>query len=106
MRRSIQIPLTAPAIDHEHAAELTAISEILDSEPRIGRLVDQDLLKRCRKNARTGRPGLTGDQVLRMALVRQMTSWTYDELHFHLADSLSYRTFCRVGFLENGQRSG
>jgi IS5 family transposase len=35
-----------------------------------------------------------------MAVARQMNSWTYDELTFHLADSLSYRTFCRVGFLE------
>jgi IS5 family transposase len=99
MRHSIQLPLTAPAIDHEHAAELTAISEILDSEPRIARLADQDLRRRCRKNAGTGRPGLTGDQVLRMAVVRQMNGWTFEELEFHLADSLSYRTFCRVGFL-------
>jgi IS5 family transposase len=99
MRHSVQLPLTAPAIDHEHAAELTAISEILDAEPRIARLVDQDLLRRCKKNASMGRPGLTGDQVLRMAIVRQMNAWTFEELAFHLADSLSYRTFCRVGFL-------
>ena len=99
MRHSIQLSLTAPAIDHEHATELTAMSEILDAEPRTARLVDQDLLRRCERNARTGRPGLTGDQVLRMAIVRQMNAWTFEELAFHLADSLSYRTFCRVGLL-------
>jgi len=96
MRHSEQLPLTVPWIGHEHAAELTAISALLDQEPRIAALVEQDLLRRCAKNPLTGRPGLTGDQVIRMALARQMNTWTYAELAFHLADSASYRTFCRV----------
>lgn len=99
MRHSEQLSLTAPWIGHVHAVELAAISELLDSEARIAALVEQDLLRSCRKNAHTGRPGLTGDQVIRIALVRQMNSWTYAELAFHLADSASYRTFCRVGSL-------
>jgi IS5 family transposase len=96
MRHSVQLPLTAPWIGHDHAAELTAISALLDQEPRIAWLVEQDLLRRCAKNPLTGRAGLTGDQVIRMALSRQMNTWTYAELVFHLADSASYRTFCRV----------
>lgn len=96
MRHSDQLPLTAPWIGHVHAAELAAISQLLDAQPRLAALVEQDLLRGCRKNPRTGRPGLTGDQVLRIALVRQMRTWTYAELAFHLADSASYRTFCRV----------
>ncbi|MDQ3519267.1 MAG: hypothetical protein M3466_12790 [Gemmatimonadota bacterium] len=99
MRHSEQLSLTAPWIGHVHAVELAAISEILDSETRIAALVEQDLLRTCRKNAHTGRPGLTGDQVIRIALVRQMNGWTYAELAFHLADSASYGTFCRVGTL-------
>lgn len=96
MRHSEQLPLTPPWIGHVHAAELTAISALLDGQPRIATLAGQDLLRKCVKNPRTGRPGLTGDQVIRMALVRQMNTWTYAELAFHLADSASYRTFCRV----------
>lgn len=96
MRHSEQLPLTAPWIGHGHAAELAAISALLDYEPRIAALIEQDLVRGCAKNPRTGRPGLTGDQVLRIALVRQMNMWTYAELSFHLADSASYRTFCRV----------
>ena len=96
MRHSKQLPLTPSWIAHEHAAELTAISALLDAEPRMAALVEQDLLRRCAKNPGTGRPGLTGDQVLRIALVRQMNAWSYDELAFHLADSASYRTFCRL----------
>lgn len=99
MRHSEQLPLTTPWISHTHAAELTAISDLLDQDSRIAALVEQDLLFSCRKNALTGRPGLTGDQVIRIALVRQMNSWSYAELAFHLADSASYSTFCRVGGL-------
>lgn len=96
MRHSTQLPLTPPPIPHMHAAELNAISALLDHEPRLAALVEQDLLRACAKNPATGRPGLTGDQVLRIALVRQMNAWTYAELAFHLADSASYRAFCRV----------
>lgn len=99
MRHSEQLSLTAPWIGHVHAAELAIISELLDSETRIAALAEQDLVQSCRKNAQTGRPGLTGDQVIRIALARQMNSWTYAELAFHLADSVSYRNFCRVGAL-------
>lgn len=99
MRHSEQLSLTAPWIGHVHAAELAIISELLDSETRIAALAEQDLVQSCRKNAQTGRPGLTGDQVIRIALARQMNTWTYAELAFHLADSVSYRSFCRVGAL-------
>ncbi len=99
MRHSEQLPLTAPWISHIHAAELTAISALLDQDSRIAALVEQDLFLSCRKNAYTGRPGLTGDQVIRISVIRQMNSWTYAELAFHLADSVSYSTFCRVGSL-------
>ena len=97
MRHSDQLALTAPWIGHEHATELATISELLDAQPRLAALMQQDLLAACPHNPRTGRAGLTGDQVLRMLLARQLNGWTYAELAFHLADSVSYRTFCRVG---------
>lgn len=96
MRHLEQLALTAPWIDHEHASELATISELLDAQPRLAALIEQDLLAACPRNPRTGRAGLTGDQVLRMLVARQLNGWTYAELAFHLADSASYRTFCRV----------
>jgi IS5 family transposase len=96
MRHSNQLALTAPWIGHEHATELAVISDLLDAQPRLSALVQQDLLAACPQNPRTGRAGLTGDQVLRILLARQLNGWTYAELAFHLADSVSYRTFCRV----------
>ena len=97
MRHSDQFALTAPWIGHEHATELATISELLDAQPRLAALIQQSLLAACPHNPRTGRAGLTGDQVLRILLARQLNGWTYTELAFHLADSVSYRTFCRVG---------
>ena len=96
---SPQLPLVAPWIAHAHAADLAAMSALLDEQPALGALVQQDLEAGCAKNPRTGRPGLSGEQTLRLLLVRQLTGWTYAELSFHLADSMTYRAFCRVGAL-------
>lgn len=96
---SVQLPLTAPWIAHAHAAELAAMSAVLDEQPALSARVQQDLEAGCPRNARTGRPGLSGEQTLRLLIVRQLTGWTYEELAFHLADSATYRAFCRVGAL-------
>lgn len=96
---SPQLPLTAPWIAHAHATELAAMSALLDEQPALSARVQQDLEAGCPTNARTGRPGLTGEQTLRLLLVRQLTGWTYAELAFHLADSMTYRAFCRVSAL-------
>ena len=94
-----QLPLVAPWIAHAHAAELAAMSALLDAQPALGARIQQDLEAGCAKNAHTGRRGLSGEQTLRLLLVRQLTGWTYAELAFHLADSLTYRAFCRVSAL-------
>lgn len=93
---SPQLPLTAPWIAHAHAAELAAMSALLDEQPALSTRVQQDLEAGCPTNARTGRPGLSGEQTLRLLIVRQLTGWTYAELAFHLADSATYRAFCRI----------
>lgn len=96
---SPQLPLTAPWIAHAHAVELAAMSALLDEQPALSARVQQDLEAGCPRNARTGRPGLSGEQTLRLLIVRQVTGWTYAELAFHLADSMTYRAFCRVSAL-------
>lgn len=96
---SPQLPLTAPWIAHPHAAELAAMSALLDEQPAWSAQVQQDLEAGCPTNARTGRPGLSGEQTLRLLIVRQLTGWTYAELAFHLADSATYRAFCRMSAL-------
>ncbi|MBD0327774.1 MAG: ISNCY family transposase, partial [Pyrinomonadaceae bacterium] len=99
MRRHDQLSLDRPWIDHPHAREMETISRILDEEPGMAEQVGQDLVRGV-KNPQTGRAGMSGDQVLRVLLVKQMNGFSYEELHFHLLDSASYRTFCRFGALE------
>ena len=99
MRRHEQLSLEQPYIDHSHAAELAKISQILSLHPDIAELVGQDLL-RSLACPQTGARGMSGDQVLRALLLKQMNGFSYRELEFHLADSVTYRTFCRFGAME------
>jgi IS5 family transposase len=97
MRRMItqQPPLMQAQIDHEHARELAEISDILDSMPEVLAAIEQDLSEGRRSDR--GRPGMSAEQVLRALVVKQMNGFSYDQLAFHLADSSTYRTFCRIG---------
>lgn len=103
MRKTInpQPSLREPWLELEHARELEAISSLLDAHPKINELVLQDL-KESSPSARhdVGCGGMSAEQVLRAALVKQLNQFTYRELAFHLADSRSYRTFCRLGLME------
>ena len=44
----------------------------------------------------TGRRGMTAEQVLRCAILRQYRELTYEELAFHLEDSQAFRAFVRL----------
>jgi IS5 family transposase len=76
------------------ARELEAISLVLDHNPGILDLVFQDLVKYQRTD--TGRDGMTAEQVLRCAILKQYRELTYEELAFHLEDSMAFRSFARL----------
>ena len=105
MRKKIQQqkPIVYPFIDHEHARELRKISDILDQMPLAGDLVYDDLTSDG-PNVSVGRPGLSGDQVLRLLILKKMNGFSYEELAFHLADSRCYRAFCGLGIDEKSPR--
>jgi len=98
MRQNLQpqLPIVHLQIDHNHAFELLAMGQVLDEEATINDLVFADLTS---GGARidTGREGMTAEQTLRALMVKQMNGFSYQELAFHLADSRSYKTFCRFG---------
>ncbi len=96
---SRQVPLLNAIIDHEHARELATMSQLLDELADVAELVQADLLNGVR-NPKTGRRGMTGEFVLRALVVKQLNSFSYEELSFHLADSSAYRSFCRIGIAD------
>ena len=78
--------------------ELRGISEIIHAHPEILERIYNDLAQSHRVD--TGRDGMTAEQVLRCAVLKQYRSLTYEELEFHLQDSQSFRAF---GKLRTGQ---
>jgi len=94
-----QLPLSGPPVNHRHAQELEGVDRILRENPGITALVLQDLEGRLSVPG-WGRQGMTAEQVLRAAVLKQLNTWTYDELSFHLADSWTYRRFCGIGVLD------
>lgn len=101
MRSAYQIQpcLRLAWLDAEPARELAMISGLLDASPGIEALVLKDLeaLSRRRGSAAGRSERLTAEQVLRALLVKQRNGFTFRALAFHLADSQTYRTFCRLG---------
>ncbi|NOQ96338.1 MAG: ISNCY family transposase, partial [Desulfobacterales bacterium] len=66
-----QMPLTPAKVDHPHAMELELISRILDDIPIINELAWQDLTQHV-ENFGTGAEGMSAEQVVRCAIVKQM----------------------------------
>ena len=86
---------TIPPV-HPHAEELAQISTVLDLLPKATQWVLDDVVRPGASKA-LGRDGLTAEQILRALLIKQIHHYSYDELAFHLADSATYRAFCRLG---------
>jgi IS5 family transposase len=105
MRKTIapQLSLVPPLVDHPHARELARISEILDKLPATAELVAKDLVKGT-KATKAGRAGMSGEQVLRAGMLKQMHCWSYSDLAFHLSDSPTFRSFCRVGMMQSAPK--
>jgi len=96
LSEALQHPLAPIPGRQQFARELQTISTILDAHPEIARLAHVDLT--MGKRTDVGRQGMTGDQVVRIALVKQMHGFTYRELAFHLEDSATFQAFSRLPF--------
>lgn len=100
-KNQIQMPLIPSGLEHRRARELDQISEILDAIPTITEMVLQELTRGI-ANQNCGAQGMTAEQVLRAAIIKQSEGFSYEELAFHLIDSHTYRRFCRIGFAQKG----
>ena len=97
-----QLPLAEATPDHPKAKELAKISKILDSNNSIYELALQDI---GIADNDAGANGMTAEQVIRAAIIKQVEGYSYRELAFHLADSLSYRQFCKIGIGKSFKKS-
>ena len=79
---------------HKVGVQLKKLSCLLDDHPEVLRVIEKDLIDPSRKPV--GRNGLTVESVFRCLLLKQQLSISYEQLAFHLSDSMSYRTFVRL----------
>ena len=56
----------------------------------------------AKRTQKSGAKGMTAEQVVRAAIAKQMLSFTYKELAFHIVDSNSLRRFMRIGIADKG----
>ncbi|MFT4730692.1 MAG: IS5 family transposase [Granulosicoccus sp.] len=81
-----------------------ALSDRLDTHPDILKLLRVDLIDPSLKAV--GCRGLSVDSVFRCLLLKQILSISYEQLSFHLSDSLTYRTFARLSAQQAPSRVG
>jgi len=92
--RTIQATISEVFAEHEIGCALKAISEWLDGQRPLVSLVARDLRRQGVRE--TGRRGLPAETVLRCGVLKQQRQLGYEELAFHLEDSLSFRAFARL----------
>lgn len=73
---------------------LRAVSELLDQHGELVASVHRDLVRGL-KRSRTGRRGMTAEQVLRAFVLKSIKNWDLRELRERTADGYSLRVFTR-----------
>lgn len=91
-----QLPLAPSDAHHPRAAELMEMSHLLDAMEAPWVSIRHDLTGPRKVGVKKGREGLSAEQVLRIGIVKQMFGFSYEELAFHLGDSLQLHAFCRL----------
>ena len=95
--RRLQRALTERWLDLPYAKELEAVDDLLTTQPTIGQAAAQDL---AGSGSAAGRPGMTGDEVIRALVLKQINQWSYTDLWFQLHDSQTSRAFMGYGICD------
>jgi IS5 family transposase len=66
-------------------------------DPALLILIQQELMKRCKKSKTRGRPATPAEVVLRMILLKHVRNWSYEVLTREVRANLVYREFTRIG---------
>ena len=89
---------------HEYGFQLKSLSRVLDEHADILTLIAKDLIEPSVK--KVGRSGLSVESIFRCLLLKQQLGVSYEQLSFHLSDSMTYRTFARLPDHVSPSRSG
>ncbi|MDX8379526.1 MAG: ISNCY family transposase, partial [Gallionella sp.] len=93
-KRSHQISIYEVFSEHEIGQELKAISDWLDRHVDVLDWVSADIQREHLKP--TGRSGMSIESILRCGILKQHRQWTYEELAFHVSDSMTAGAFVRL----------
>ena len=96
LHRNDQLFLDFAPMDQEEIERLEVMDKVLKKADRELALVTADLTEGVKLDI--GRPGMRADQVLRMALVKQMFRLSYEVLYKRVGDSIALRKFCGYEF--------
>ncbi len=94
LTRITQASLFENYSEHEFGVQLKTLSCILDQHTEILPLIEKDLRDESVK--KVGRNGLSVESIFRCLLLKQKLRISYEQLSFHLSDSMTYRTFARL----------
>jgi transposase, IS5 family len=67
------------------------------NDDQLLEIIQQELIKRCKKSKTRGRPSTTAEVVLRMLLLKHMRGWSYADVTREVRANLVYREFTGVG---------
>ena len=81
--------------EHDIGVQLKNLSDLVDGHPDILSVIKDDIVSASVKPL--GRTGLSVESVFRCLLLKQCFTLTYQQLAFHLSDSMSYY-YCPVNF--------
>lgn len=102
--RVAQVSIFENYSKHELGIRLRTLSELLDQHPEILELISGDLVNKS--VSPTGRAGLSVESVFRCLILKQQLGIGYEQLAFHLSDSVTYRSFARLPVHATPSRSG
>lgn len=74
---------------------LAQLDKLLDDDV-LFRRVRADLAQRYPHTQSTGRPSTPVEVILRLVIVKHLYGWSYEQVQYHVSDSLVLRQFCRV----------
>lgn len=105
MRATIpqQLPLVPDHLDHRISRELAEADELIRAHPEWAGLVHADLV-RAGQDPDVGRPGMSGDQVLRTVFLKHFLGSSYELLSFQLDDSTTLRRFVGLGWADRAPK--